>query len=535
VSVVTKMPTRQGYSSALSGVGSFQVSLGTGSAGDVMVLVVEQTSGSAPSASGWTLRATQVHGSRTGYYLTKVREANETTVLVTRATDSTARFLVFGVAGAKPDPSTWVFGVPRYRGTSPVDSPNTVTTANGITTTAPNTLVLGIFGEATAAAEANPSTYVPTVANGTAYAFAGQQSSGDIESILVAYKEMPTAGATGAMTATYLNGHNSNSWGVLIGLPSVETSNEIARLSAVMSDGRGNPVEVGLVGWDGTKEVELSKIEMLHSGTFVPDLERTQRVFLMGHRGGSLDYQEHSARGYVQSSIAHMDIMEFSIGCTSDGVFFGLHDREVNRTSSSLGPSAAQGGVDYLPSQHTWAEISALVQDLPSRGDSRFSTQPYMRIEDFVNQWLPSHTLMFDPKYLSAAQRVNLYAYLASLPDHQRRIMGKFYHTGTQVADDFHAIGCKAWGYAYSEAITGLKSNGTPTTEPLLSATAEKWDMLGQEHSATQAVWTETLRIAGGKKVIGHIVGTAAQAQAAVAKGAHGLQVSGVNAVSAVY
>lgn len=62
-----------------------------------------------------------------------------------------------------------------------------------------------------------------------------------------------------------------------------------------------------------------------------------------------------------------------------------------------------------------------------------------------------------------------------------------------------------------------------------------KWDYLGLDYGASAAAWAQLVQMAGDKKIVGHIVGTAAQAKQAVDRGARALQVSGVNAVSAVY
>ena len=332
---------------------------------------------------------------------------------------------------------------------------------------------------------------MPTVTNGTAFAFAGQQSSADYESALVAYKEMPTAGATGSMVASYPNGHSASAWGMLIGFPSVETS-------AVDPTPVGVPVEVvgangvpvtGLATvWDGTKEISVTRIQAVHSSTFVPDLECAKRVFTMGHRGGSVDYQEHTPRGFVECAIRHIDIMEFSVGVTSDGRYFGLHDRTLNRTSSSVGPSAAQGGGDYVASEHTWAEISALQQDLPNR---EFGSARYMLLDTFLEQWAPSHTLMIDPKHLTTPQRVGFYERLAAVPDRQNRIMGKFFHTGTAVADDIGR--------------SGASRGVTPTARrsPVSGATAQRRRNRSSRPrpvSGTCSAWSGTPRTPSGPR-----------------------------------
>lgn len=488
--------------------------------GDVMQLFVEQvanTGAGTPSAPGWTVRASNTHNTRSGFVLTKARESGETSVTITRAVNAAGRATITALGGVNPDPATWVIGTAKGRSQSPADS-STTTTALSVTTSVANTMVVGFFGEATTAAEA--AGFVPAVTGATVWTYAGQSGSSDIETTLVTYREVTSPGASGNAVATYPNTQAQNAWGALIAFPPADTSTApVSRLAAKAADGAGGILDVGLVGWDGTKEVALSRIEYVHGGTMVPDLDRTDRVWTMGHRGGSLDYQEHSVRGYLECAINHVDVLEFSVGMSSDGVMFGLHDDTLNRTSSSLGSTSVK------PSDRTWAQIQALVQDLPNRGDTRFTTQPYLSLDDFVAQWAPSHTLMFDPKLLTAAQRQTLLARIQQIPDYRRRVLGKFYTTGVDRADEFHSIGVKAWGYSYTADV----QNGTT------ARTAERWDYLGLEYDATAETWASMLQIAGSKKVIGHIVPTAIAARSAVTKGARALQVSGVRAVSPAY
>ena len=503
--------------------------------GDLMVLVIEQVaSATSPAPTGWALRASNTHNSRALFVFTKVRETDETGVTVTRSTAGAGKATIAALGSARTDPSTWVIGAIKGRAQSPADT-NVQTTALSITTTQANTMVLSIFGEATTT---NETATPPTVAGATFWHYAPQtQASSEIETVLLAYEEMAAAGATGNTVATYQNVQASNGAGVQIGFPGVETTAPIIpKLAAKAADGAGGIIDVGLVGYDGSAEVALAKVEYVHGGTMVPDLDRTSRVWTMGHRGGSLDYQEHSARGYVECAINHLDVLEFSVAMSSDGVLFGLHDDTLNRTSSSLGSTAVK------PGDRTWAQIQALVQDLPNRGDSRFTTAPYLSLDDFVAQWANSHTLMFDPKVLSTAQRKVLMARLQQIPDYQRRVLGKYYTTGTAIADEFHAIGCKVWGYSYT-ADLGTFPNGTGTGQPFVVrtdssstvGTASKWDYLGLEYTADDRAWAAMLQVAGSKKVVAHIVPTAAAATSAVAKGARALQVSGVRSVSAAY
>lgn len=502
--------------------------------GDLMLLVVEQqTSAGTPiTPGGWTFIASQAHGTRSGFAYWRFRQEVDTTIQIERPNNAGGRYALTAFTGVETDSSKWTIGTPRSRATSPADT-SYVTTALGITTTRADTLVVGIFGEATTSGES--TSFVPTVSGGTVQSYSGQLSSGDIETVLITNTQMSLAGATGNVTATYPNPQASNAWGMLIGLPSIVTDANagVKRFPAQMSDGNGKIINVGLTAMAddgaGVKEVPIAKIELIHSGSLVPDLLRMDRVFTMAHRGGSLDYQEHTLRGYTQSAIAHMDALEISVARTSDGVFIGVHDDTLNRTTSGL-------AANYRPRDHTLAEILQLRQDLPNRGDPRFTTDRYYTLDELLAIWgQGTHSVFIDPKALTTADRVALIARLKQVTRYQDIFVGKFFHSGTIVADEFAAAGMATWGYAYTEAITGFRSDGQATSDPLLSATAGKWTMLGLEYSAADDIWATALAIANGKKIIGHILPTAAAARAVVAKGARGLQVSGINAVSTAY
>lgn len=508
------------------------ITIGNGIApGDLMLLIIEHlTSTGAPvTPAGWTLLVSQPHGSRTGYVYAKVRQNGDVSVAIERSGNGSGRAMLAAYAGVDPDLSRLVIGAVRSRSTTPTDT-SYATTANGITTTRADTLVVGIFGEATTAAEA--AGFVPSLSRSdvTYQMFQGQQGSTDVESIfLVTMRYAASGSATGAVVATYPNAQASNGWGVLIGMPSVVSDGTIRKLPAKMSDGAGKVIDVGLTAMTSTGEVALSAIELVHSGSLVPDLLRMSRVFTMAHRGGSADYQEHTMRGYVQSAIAHVDALEFSVARTSDGVFFGAHDETLNRTTSGL-------AANYKPSEHTWAEISQLRQDLSGRGDPRFTTDRYYTLDEFLAQWgKGSHAIFLDPKVLTPADRVALLDRIKLVPNYRDIFVGKFFHSGVGIADEFAAAGIATWGYAYPEAITGLQPNGQATAAPLLSATVGRWTMIGMDYTASDDVWATTLAIANGKKVIGHIVPNATAAREAVAKGANALQVSGINSVALAF
>ena len=522
--------------------------------GDVMIATIEQvTSATVPAPAGWTQRYSVTHNTRVLLVFTKVREAGETSVTISRATSGAGKLSVAALGSAKTDPATWIFGTGKNRGTSPVDT-NLQTTALSITTSQANTMVVAIFGEATTTGEtATP----PTISGATFWHFTPQTSTNEIETVLLGYKEMATAGATGTAVATYQNPQASNGAALLIGFPGVETTTPtIPKLAGKVVDETGAIVNVGLTataaasdGSGSVVEVGLAKLDYVHGGLTVQDLSTISRVWTMGHRGGSIDYQEHSERGYFECAINHIDVMEFSVGISSDGVLFGLHDDTLNRTSSSLGPTAANGGTDVKPTDLTWAQISQLVQDLPNRGDTRFTTAPYLKLDDFVDRWAATHTLAFDPKLLNTTQRRTiLMPRLQQIPSYRSHVIGKYYTTGTAIADEFHGIGCPVWGYSYTADVGALEPlssspDGTEagrrfivrTDSQSTSATASKWDYLGLEYAADARAWAAIKTIAGSKRVLGHIVGTVANADSAVAKGANALQVAGVRAVMAKY
>jgi hypothetical protein len=485
--------------------------------GDWMVAIIHTTATnaethavSAPSGAGWVqVLAPSLLSSRILTVFAKRRASDDpASWSFTQAKTGTALVEVLWGTGGLADVTAWL------KGAFSKGANLTTQTTPGVSGATAGSLVISIQAEATSATESDVMT-VDSPFVKWFWSLVG--GSNPVNSLLVATQAMSADGATGdAVSRGWPNSTGNRGSFMLVIPPAPDaTPTPVAKLDAKMSDGAGNVIPVKLTAIDESgKEIALAKLELVHSGSFVPDLDRMSRVWWMAHRGGSADYQEHSARGYVQSAIAHADVLEFSVGRTSDGVFFGLHDATLNRTTSGL-------AANYLASEHTWAEISTLVQDISNRN----GTAPYLKLDDFIAQWSPSHSLMFDPKLLSSASRADLLARLQQIPDYRNRVLGKFYTTGTVVADEFHAIGCKAWGYSYTADV----ENGTT------AATAAKWDYLGLEYTASEATWATMLQIAGGKKVLGHICPSAAAAQQAVARGARALQVSGVNSVATVY
>lgn len=270
--------------------------------------------------------------------------------------------------------------------------------------------------------------------------------------------------------------------------------------------------------FDGTQILKAERFIAMPSGTKVSQLFKNNKKVMMAHRGGSLDYSEHSARGFTQCVMLGVDVLEFSVARTSDGVWFGLHDDTLNRTTPEL-------AANYKPAEHTWAEISQLTQVVPSGGDSNFPRQPYMKLGD-LSVYFGSHTIFIDPKVIGSANIPALFTYLKTFPNWADTFVIKYFHSATWLADMARTAGFKSWGYYYVTDMDG-------TNSPQIGTTAGSWDYLGLEYSASQTYWDQIK--AYGKPVIAHIVPTATAAASAFAKGADGLQISGVRAVMAVY
>lgn len=547
------MPTIRGrMGTANNGTTPIPVNVPTDSsapvAGDYMIVVINTTAGSGvtitpPSEGSWVqILAPTASGTRQKAVYRGIRGSSDgSTYNFTQSTTGAVQALI--VYGA---------GLYGFAGTFLKPSVSTnVQTTPGVTTVKANSLALSLQSEATAAVETDANITVASPFVKDLWTIA---SASPINSILLSHREMATAGATGDAVSTWLksdgtanNTSNRGSIMVVIEPLADVTPQPVTQLAGQVADGNGGLIPVGLVAWanndQGTPaEIALDKIEYVHSGTPIPDLQKLTRVWTMGHRGGSADYQEHSLRGYFECAINHIDVMEVSVAITSDGYFICAHDGTADRTSSAV------AGQNWRFDQHTLAEVRALTQDLPNRGDTRFTTAPYMTLQEVFDKFGATHSFMIDPKEVSTANRPALYALIQTLPNYQIKVMGKFYSTGTAIADEFHAIGCLTWGYSYTADLGALEPlssspDGTEagrrfivrTDASSTKATEPKWDVLGLEHGADARAWAAMLVIAGNKKVVAHIVTTLAQADAAVAKGAKALQVAGIRSVMAGY
>lgn len=255
--------------------------------------------------------------------------------------------------------------------------------------------------------------------------------------------------------------------------------------------------DVTVTYWDGSAEQDVLSVGVVHSGYPSVAAMTAQAPFYVAHRGGSADWPEMSLYAYTQSVAWGAPALEFSTARTSDGVWFGLHDQTLDRTSGTSGKVAAN---------MTWAEVQSYSINQYGR------SEPYLRLDELLTLYGQSHLVFIDPKY-ATAYAPELFALVKSFPGGADSVMKGFY-SGVSFADKARAAGFKTWGYYYEADADHI------------SETHAHWDLLGMDYTASTAAWN--LALAPGKPVIGHICPTAAAASTALGKGAAGLMCSGV-------
>lgn len=227
-----------------------------------------------------------------------------------------------------------------------------------------------------------------------------------------------------------------------------------------------------------------------------------QDTFYWAHRGGSAVVPEMSLYAYTRAADQGFGGLEVSVNRTSDGVWFGLHDATLLRTS----------GVDIDPATVTWAEVQQYAIAPPSGYPQ--PSRPYMRLEEVLEAYGESHVLILDPKVQLSRGAELLDLALQYVPSY--RLIAKYsgMTSNTSFASAAHARGITTWGYFYEDTIGNV-----PTKH-------EQWDILGMEWGASQATWDSILSY--GKPVVAHICATRSAADTAIAKGASGIQTSGI-------
>ena len=235
-----------------------------------------------------------------------------------------------------------------------------------------------------------------------------------------------------------------------------------------------------------------------------------QHPFLIAHRGGSADWPEMSVTAYTQAVSLGVDALEVSVARTRDGVFFGLHDRTLDRTSK------ISGQVD--PTTLEWADLKARYKNKLNSTDP--AGEDYTPVSDVFGTFAASRVIFVDTKYIGdQQQRTDLINLMLSYAPADHWVL-KGYYTDAALAHQARQVGIQSWGYYYARDLTNLES------------TSSNWDMLGLELAATPAQWSQVT--SKGKPTIAFFITGPADLEQAVTKGADGMMVSGVRATLGV-
>ncbi len=485
------------------------------------------TSGTVPAANDWMVAIIGVNANNgcgtfsmpTGWisindsyslvntYNTKVlvrrRQTTDTTYTFTNSGDRSLNGALFWVRGGARL-SQWVIGAPKFRADSPAET-TTITCLP--VTVAPNSLVLSLAFERTSASELASDI---TASGATKWFTAPQAGSLGIITLSAA-SEPVVSGTSSQVTFSYPNPQSTNGWGYQIAIPG-EVQGDGYPVILQASDGTR---EARLLYQSGTGPAMPSALLRVPEGYATVSTMLSSGTFYAAHRGGSRSYPEMSLYAYTQSIIDGYGVVELSLARTSDGVWFGLHDSTLDRTSGVTGVTAAS---------ITWAQVQTYnILGSNATDNPTQPSRPYMRWEELIAAYYPSHIIFVDPK-TALSYRSELLAMMDALPGTpQDHLIAKYYGveggTGnTGWANDAANHGYERWGYFYqADAANFATYQG-------------RWSILGMDYAADQATWTAILSY--GKPVIGHVCPNQAAVTTALGYGAAGLMISGVAAVT---
>ena len=274
----------------------------------------------------------------------------------------------------------------------------------------------------------------------------------------------------------------------------VQLQEQTGSLDPSLADGSGVRVTV----WDGTRENPTSTTRAIPEGSkTIPELLATPH-FIVGHRGSSQSWPEHTEIGYTQAVDYHAHALEFSAARSKDGVWFGCHDKSLSRLVPALTKNA---------DEYTWAEIKAeasKTQYLPAT------------IDWLIDTYSKSHVIVFDPKHKLGEWK----DVCAMFKGMEQKVILKAYYDSKWAFDMMRERGFKTWGYAYNADI------GKANYPDFL--TGKVCDILSMEFDAPQTTW-DPLK-ASGLPTVAHIPADATQLQTAWSRGAMGAIVSGMAA-----
>jgi hypothetical protein len=239
-----------------------------------------------------------------------------------------------------------------------------------------------------------------------------------------------------------------------------------------------------------------------------------QRPFLVAHRGSELDWPEMSLHAYEQCVARGVQALEMSLSRSSDGVWFGLHDGTLDRTSGTAG---------FVAAEHTWAEIRRHRISAAATTDRRQPERPYLDLVTFLKRFSGSNVLFIDPKAVDSHHFPELVEIIRRhVRSPRASVVAKSEAVNTGWAELARAAGMRSWGFYYPKDL--------PPAGTLFTATHPSWDLLGLDQTASSEQWRLVTSV--GKPVIGHVITTRAGRDRVVGFGARGVMCADVVAAS---
>lgn len=312
----------------------------------------------------------------------------------------------------------------------------------------------------------------------------------------------PHAAGTVVPDATVTWGSTSSASAVALtieGVPAVDPTGD----GLAAHDGAGSPVRVYVTTPDGPRTP--TELRQIPRGYPSVSAMLSAGEMWWAHRGGSASFPECSLWAYTQSALRGWPALEVSLSRTADGVWIGLHDQTLDRTSG------VTGNLD--PSTMTWAQVQAYLITIGAAG----APQPYMTWDQLIEAYGDTHVIICDPKYQDAHRAEFVAKAAADLGD---RCVVKGFYSSTGLRDAAQAAGLVTWGYSYEASLA----------DPLWTTKATGWDLGGMDYTASQAAWDSILAL--GKPVLAHICPTEAAVTTARSKGASGFQCSGTAVIT---
>lgn len=245
-----------------------------------------------------------------------------------------------------------------------------------------------------------------------------------------------------------------------------------------------------------------------------PPVEAMRRAvpFTIAHRGGSADWPEMSAYAYGRSVSFGVNALEMSVSRTADGVWCGVHDGTLDRTSGTTGFNVAE---------HTWDEVRRHLVD-PPPGHPDQPSRPYWRLADLIDRYHSSHALWIDPKAVAQRFYAELMSVLVgSVPKPAEVFVAKSGAENGPWAELAEGHGIESWGFYY-----GRQLDADPD---FFARTQRPWTMLGLDVGASAAHWRSFT--ADGRPVVAHVLTTDAARRTALRRGAAGLMIAGVEEI----